>query len=160
MTICLTICRLAERTWLPWARPGFWIMLSSMSRFLLLQITRGQCSLSSSYCTDIPVIYVVTVPKVSVRYLMLWWVGIFCISVPKLLVLQYNILKHCKPMVLVRYVMRCSRICIVEDPGCLSRFPDPNFSTPDPGSRVKKIPDSVSGSASKNLSIFGPKNCF
>ncbi len=28
-----------------------------------------------------------------------------------------------------------------------------------PGSRVKKIPDPGSGSASKNLSIFKPKNC-
>jgi hypothetical protein len=37
---------------------------------------------------------------------------------------------------------------------------DPNFSIPDPGSRVKKIPDPGSGSASKNLSIFNPKNCF
>ncbi len=32
------------------------------------------------------------------------------------------------------------------------------FSFPDPGSRVKKIPDSES--ASKNLSNFNPKNCF
>jgi hypothetical protein len=43
----------------------------------------------------------------------------------------------------------------VADPGCLSRiriFP----------SRIQgqKIPDLVSGSASKNLSIFNPKNCF
>jgi hypothetical protein len=46
------------------------------------------------------------------------------------------------------------------DPGCLSQIPDPNFSIPDPGSRVKKIPDP--GSASKNLStgIFNRKNCF
>ncbi len=29
-----------------------------------------------------------------------------------------------------------------------------------PGSRFKKIPDPGSGSASKNLSIFDPKNCF
>jgi len=29
-----------------------------------------------------------------------------------------------------------------------------------PGSRVKKFPDPGSGSASKNLSIFNPKNCF
>jgi hypothetical protein len=34
----------------------------------------------------------------------------------------------------------------VADPGCLSL--DPNFSIPDPGS------------ASKNFSIFSPKNCF
>jgi hypothetical protein len=34
-------------------------------------------------------------------------------------------------------------------------IPDPNYSIPDPGSRVKKIPDP--GSASKNLSIFNPK---
>ena len=33
-------------------------------------------------------------------------------------------------------------------------IPDPNFSIPDHGSRVKKIPDP--GSASKNLSIFKP----
>jgi hypothetical protein len=38
----------------------------------------------------------------------------------------------------------------VADPGCLYRTPDSNFSIPDPGS----------GSASKNLSIFNPKNCF
>jgi hypothetical protein len=31
---------------------------------------------------------------------------------------------------------------------------------PDPRSRVKKIPDPGSRSASKNLSIFNPKNCF
>jgi hypothetical protein len=37
-------------------------------------------------------------------------------------------------------------------------IPDPNFSIPDPGS--KKIPDPGSESASKNLSIFNPKNCF
>jgi hypothetical protein len=35
-------------------------------------------------------------------------------------------------------------------------IPDPNFSIPDPGSRVKKIPDPESGSALKNLSIFNP----
>jgi hypothetical protein len=29
----------------------------------------------------------------------------------------------------------------VADPGCLSRIPNPNYSIPDPGSRVKKIPD-------------------
>jgi hypothetical protein len=33
---------------------------------------------------------------------------------------------------------------------------DPNFSIPDP-SRVKKIADPVSGSASKNVSFFYPK---
>jgi hypothetical protein len=31
---------------------------------------------------------------------------------------------------------------------------------PDPESRIKKIPDPGTGSASKNLSIFNPKNCF
>jgi hypothetical protein len=31
-------------------------------------------------------------------------------------------------------------------------IPDPNFSIPDPGSRVKNIPDPGSWSASKNLS--------
>jgi hypothetical protein len=46
------------------------------------------------------------------------------------------------------------------DPGCLSRLPDPNFSNPDPESTVKKISDPGSGSASKNLGIFNPKNCF
>ncbi len=35
---------------------------------------------------------------------------------------------------------------------------DRNFSIRDPESRVKKIPDPRSGSASKNLSIFNPKN--
>jgi hypothetical protein len=39
-------------------------------------------------------------------------------------------------------------------------IPDPNFSIPDPRSRVKKIPDPGSESASKNLSIFNPKNGF
>jgi hypothetical protein len=34
-------------------------------------------------------------------------------------------------------------------------IPDPNFH---PGSRVKKIPDPGTGSASKTLSIFHPKN--
>jgi hypothetical protein len=34
-------------------------------------------------------------------------------------------------------------------------MPAPNFSIPDSGSRVKKIPDP--GSASKNLIIFHPK---
>jgi hypothetical protein len=47
----------------------------------------------------------------------------------------------------------------VADLRCLSWIPDPNFSIPDPGSRVKKIPDPGSGPASKNLSIFNPKNC-
>jgi hypothetical protein len=37
-------------------------------------------------------------------------------------------------------------------------IPDPNFSLPDPGS--KKHPDPGSESASKNISIFNPKNCF
>jgi hypothetical protein len=37
-------------------------------------------------------------------------------------------------------------------------IPDPTFFYP--GSRVKKIPDPGSGSASKNLNIFNPKNCF
>jgi hypothetical protein len=36
-----------------------------------------------------------------------------------------------------------------------SRIPDPNFSNPDPGSRVKKIPDP--GSASKNLNFLTQK---
>ncbi len=35
----------------------------------------------------------------------------------------------------------CQRRRSVADPGCLYRNPDPNFSIPDPGSRVKKIPD-------------------
>ncbi len=46
------------------------------------------------------------------------------------------------------------------DPGCLSRILDPNCSIPDSGSRVKKILDPGSWSASKNLSIFYPKICF
>jgi hypothetical protein len=37
---------------------------------------------------------------------------------------------------------------------------DPNLSIPDPGFRVKKIPDPGSGSAAKNLSIFKPKNLY
>jgi hypothetical protein len=44
----------------------------------------------------------------------------------------------------------------VADLECLSRIPDPNFF--HPGSRDKKI--SGSASASKNLSILTPKNCF
>jgi hypothetical protein len=37
-------------------------------------------------------------------------------------------------------------------------IPDPNFySIPDPGSRVKKIPDSGFGSASRNVSISTQK---
>ncbi len=39
-------------------------------------------------------------------------------------------------------------------------FPDPNFSIQHPGSRVNKIPIPRSRSASKNFSIFNPKNCF
>jgi hypothetical protein len=46
----------------------------------------------------------------------------------------------------------------VADQECLSRIPDPDFSIPDPGSRVKKIPDPGSKSTRKNLSIFNPKN--
>jgi hypothetical protein len=37
-------------------------------------------------------------------------------------------------------------------------IPDPNFSNPNLGSRFKKIPDPVSGAASKNINIFNPKN--
>ncbi len=36
-------------------------------------------------------------------------------------------------------------------------IPDPNFSIPDPGSRVKKIPDPGFGSASHNVSILTQK---
>jgi hypothetical protein len=39
-------------------------------------------------------------------------------------------------------------------------IPDPNFSIPDTASRVKKIPDPGSASASKNLNMCNPKNCF
>jgi hypothetical protein len=39
-------------------------------------------------------------------------------------------------------------------------IPDPKFSIPDPGSWVKTIPNPESRSASKNLNIFNPKNCF
>ncbi len=42
----------------------------------------------------------------------------------------------------------------VADPGCLSRLLDPNFSTPDPGSRIETRKNPGSGSATKNLSIF------
>jgi hypothetical protein len=45
----------------------------------------------------------------------------------------------------------------VADAGCLSRISDPNFFISDPGSRVKNIPDPISGSASKN---FSPKKLF
>jgi hypothetical protein len=50
--------------------------------------------------------------------------------------------------------------CSIADPGCFSPIPDPNFSITDPGSRVKKIQDPGSGSASKNLSIFYTKTVF
>ncbi len=43
----------------------------------------------------------------------------------------------------------------VANPGCLSQIRI--FFIPDPGLRVKKIPDPGSESASKNLSIFNPK---
>ncbi len=48
--------------------------------------------------------------------------------------------------------MSCSRFACssVADPGCLSRDPDPNQGQKGPWS----------GSASKNLSIFNPKNCL
>jgi hypothetical protein len=36
-------------------------------------------------------------------------------------------------------------------------IPDPYFSLPDHGARVKKIPVPGSGSTQKNLSIFNPK---
>ncbi len=39
-------------------------------------------------------------------------------------------------------------------------YPGSEFSIPDPESRVKKILYPGSGSASKNSSIFNPKNCF
>jgi hypothetical protein len=48
----------------------------------------------------------------------------------------------------------------VADPGCLSRIPDPNVSIPDPGFRVKKIPDPRSASVSRILSIINPIKCF
>ncbi len=44
---------------------------------------------------------------------------------------------------------------VAQSYGCRIFIPDPNFSIPDPGSRVKKIRDL--GSSSKNLSIFSPK---
>jgi hypothetical protein len=46
------------------------------------------------------------------------------------------------------------------DLGCLPRIPDPNFFRP--GTRIKKIPDTLpaSGSASKNLSILTQKIVF
>jgi hypothetical protein len=36
-------------------------------------------------------------------------------------------------------------------------IPDPNFSIPDTGSRVKKIPDPGSGSALKDLKFLTPE---
>jgi hypothetical protein len=45
----------------------------------------------------------------------------------------------------------------VADPGCLSRIRILIFAIPDPGSRVKKILDPGSRSASKNLSILTKK---
>ncbi len=48
----------------------------------------------------------------------------------------------------------------VADPACLFRIPDPNFSIPDPGSRMLSLKDPNSGSASKNLSILNQKLVF
>jgi hypothetical protein len=39
-------------------------------------------------------------------------------------------------------------------------IPDLNFSIPDPGSRIKKFPDSGSSSTSKSLSTFIPTNWY
>ncbi len=53
-------------------------------------------------------------------------------------------------LVLERWVIRCRQVrSVILPPG--SEF----FH---PGSRVIKIPDPVSASASKNLNIFSPKN--
>jgi hypothetical protein len=46
----------------------------------------------------------------------------------------------------------------VEDPGCSSWIPDLTFSILDHGSRIQGLQDPGSGSASKNFSIFNPKN--
>ncbi len=40
------------------------------------------------------------------------------------------------------------------------RVAESGMFIPDPGHRVKKIPDPGFGSASKNFSIFNPINCF
>jgi hypothetical protein len=67
--------------------------------------------------------------------------------------------KQCGPMQLRNtYLQRLEQWISgsVANPGCLSRILDPNFSIPDPESRVKKIPDPGSGSAPKNFSIFNP----
>ncbi len=85
-------------------------------------------------------IYVGTVPKVPVRYqycALCTGESVYFVSLSQFLnfwCCHVTFLNTANPW--YWYVMRCSRICIVEDPGCLSRFPDPNFSTPDPGSRV------------------------
>ncbi len=42
----------------------------------------------------------------------------------------------------------------VADPGCLSRFPDPNFFIPDPGSKRFSDPGSGCATASKNLGLL------
>jgi hypothetical protein len=44
---------------------------------------------------------------------------------------------------------------MLADPGCISQIPDPDFSTPDPGTEF--FP---SGSATKKLKYFNPKKCF
>jgi hypothetical protein len=52
---------------------------------------------------------------------------------------------------------------IFADPGCFldpGSWMFPGSRILDPGSRIKEIPDPGSRSASKNLSIFNPKNCF
>jgi hypothetical protein len=54
-----------------------------------------------------------------------------------------------------------------QDPALLSKdcgsamfIQNPNFPIPGPGSRVKKTLDSGTGSATKNISIFNPKNLY
>ncbi len=39
-------------------------------------------------------------------------------------------------------------------------IPEPNFSTPDPGSKRFRIPDPGSASRNTGISVFNPKKCF
>ncbi len=74
------------------------------------------------------------------RIVLIWVTGSVLLNT----VLQYRIKKNKYGIVHLYHVA---------DPGCVSRFPDSNFS-----SRIKCRKDS--GSASKNLGIFNLKTCY
>ncbi len=71
------------------------------------------------------------------------------------------LLSPTRPLVICGYeTVHFEKKTIMQCCGSGMFIPDPNFSLPNRGSRVKKIPDPGSDSASKNLSTFNPKNCF